>query len=67
MSLTAWMQLHRRSLLFLALMLTIGGMVSAFLMPVTLFPNVAFPRVQVTLDASDQPADQMASEVTTRE
>ena len=65
MSLTAWMQLHRRSLLFLALMLTIGGMVSAFLMPVALFPNVAFPRVQVTLDASDQPADQMAIEVTT--
>jgi CzcA family heavy metal efflux pump len=59
------MQLHRRSLLFLTLMLTIGGMVSAFLMPVALFPNVAFPRVQVTLDASDQPADQMAIEVTT--
>jgi multidrug efflux pump subunit AcrB len=30
-----------------------------------LFPNVAFPRVQVTLDAGDRPADQMAIEVTT--
>ncbi|MFC5527817.1 efflux RND transporter permease subunit [Rhodanobacter ginsengisoli] len=65
MSVTAWMQLHRRSLLFLALMLAIGGIASAFLMPVALFPNVAFPRVQVTLDAGDRPADQMAIEVTT--
>ena len=65
MSLTAWMQLHRRSLLFLALMLALGGIASAFLMPVALFPNVSFPRVQLTLDAGDRPADQMAIEVTT--
>jgi CzcA family heavy metal efflux pump len=64
-SVTAWMQLHRRSLLFLALMLALGGIASAFLMPVALFPNVAFPRVQLTLDAGDRPADQMAIEVTT--
>jgi CzcA family heavy metal efflux pump len=59
------MQRHRRSLLFLALMLAIGGIASALLMPVALFPNVAFPRVQVSLDAGDRPADQMAVEVTT--
>ena len=65
MSITAWMQRHRRSLLFLALMLTIGGIASALWMPVALFPNVAFPRVQLTVDAGDRPADQMAIEVTT--
>ncbi|HTH68898.1 MAG TPA: efflux RND transporter permease subunit [Rhodanobacter sp.] len=65
MSLTAWMQRHRRSLLFLALMLALGGIASAFLMPVALFPNVSFPRVQLTLDAGDRPADQMAIAVTT--
>lgn len=65
MNLSLWMQRHRRSLLFLALMLALGGIASAFLMPVALFPNVAFPRVQVTLDAGDRPADQMAIEVTT--
>jgi len=64
-SMSAWMQRHRRSLLFLALMLALGGVASAFLMPVALFPNVAFPRVQLTLDAGDRPADQMAIEVTT--
>lgn len=65
MSVAAWMQRHRRSLLFLVLMLAMGGMASAVLMPVALFPNVAFPRVQLTLDAGDRPADQMAIEVTT--
>jgi len=64
-SVTAWMQRHRRSLLFLALMLALGGLASALRMPVALFPNVAFPRVQVSLDAGDRPADQMAVEVTT--
>ncbi|MHB1273083.1 MAG: efflux RND transporter permease subunit [Rhodanobacter sp.] len=65
MSITVWMQRHRRSLLFLALMLALGGIASALMMPVALFPNVAFPRVKVTLDAGDRPADQMAIEVTT--
>ncbi|GLQ46175.1 multidrug ABC transporter [Dyella lipolytica] len=65
MSITAWMQRHRRSLLFLVLMLAIGGIASAVFMPVALFPNVAFPRVQLALDAGDRPADQMAIAVTT--
>ena len=37
----------------------------ALRMPVALFPNVAFPRVQVSIDAGDRAADQMAIEVTT--
>jgi CzcA family heavy metal efflux pump len=62
---SVWMQRHRRSLLFLAFMLAIGGIASALFMPVALFPNVAFPRIQMTIDAGDRPADQMAIEVTT--
>ncbi len=65
MNFSMWMQRHRRSLLFLAFMLTVGGIARAFFMPVALFPNVAFPRVQMDLDAGDRPADQMAIEVTT--
>ena len=65
MNITIWMQRHRRSLLFLAFMLAIGGVASAFFMPVALFPNVAFPRIQMDLEAGDRPADQMAIQVTT--
>ncbi|MEO9002035.1 MAG: efflux RND transporter permease subunit, partial [Rhodanobacter sp.] len=65
MNFSVWMQRHRRSLLFLAFMLAMGGIASALFMPVALFPNVAFPRIQVTIDAGDRPADQMAIQVTT--
>ena len=60
-----WMHAHRRSLLFLCLILALGGIAAAFGLPVSLFPDVAFPRVQVTLDAGDRPADQMVLQVTT--
>ncbi|TAM12974.1 MAG: efflux RND transporter permease subunit [Nevskiaceae bacterium] len=59
-----WLRAHRRSILFLCAVLTAGGLFSAFSMPVSLFPNVAFPRVQVFLDAGVRPADQMALQVT---
>ncbi|MFC3653527.1 efflux RND transporter permease subunit [Dyella humi] len=65
MNITAWMQRHWRALLFLVAMLTVGGLSSAIFMPVALFPNVAFPRIILSLDAGDRPADQMAIAVTT--
>ena len=61
---TLWMHAHRRSLLFLCLILALGGIVAAFNLPVSLFPDVAFPRVRVDLDAGDRPADQMVLQVT---
>ncbi|WHZ19923.1 MAG: RND efflux system, inner membrane transporter [Rhodanobacteraceae bacterium] len=64
MSAAQWFQAHRRSLLFLFLILALGGLASVFRLPVALFPDVAFPRVRVTLDAGDRPASQMAVVVT---
>ena len=59
-----WMQMHRRSLLFVIALLAIAGALSAFRLPISLFPNVAFPRAVVSLDAGDRPAEQMATLVT---
>ncbi|MGH8744699.1 MAG: hypothetical protein ACREUY_10525, partial [Burkholderiales bacterium] len=59
MNFTQWVQAHRRSILFFLLMLALAGAVAAFKMPVTLFPTVDFPRVLVSLDAGDRPADLM--------
>ena len=64
MNLTRWIQQHRRSILFLLAMLAGGGLFAAFSLPVSLFPNVDFPRVEVTLDAGDRPAEQMTLQVT---
>jgi CzcA family heavy metal efflux pump len=60
-----WIAHHRRSLLLLLLLPAMAGLAAAVSLPVTLFPNVAFPRVRLTLDAGDRPAEQMALQVTT--
>ena len=64
MNATGWIQSHRRSILFLIAVLALGGIASSLKLPVALFPHVNFPRVVVTLDAGDRPAEQMAIQVT---
>jgi CzcA family heavy metal efflux pump len=65
MSFTAWAHSHARSILFLLGALALAGAVASFSLPVSLFPQVSFPRVRITLDAGDRPAEQMTVEVTT--
>src|SRR5947207_2879153 len=65
MSFTAWAHSHARSILFLLGTLALAGAVASFSLPVGLFPQVSFPRVRITLDAGDRPAEQMTVEVTT--
>ncbi len=65
MSFTAWAHSHARSILFLLSALALAGAVASVSLPVALFPQVSFPRVRITLDAGDRPAEQMTVEVTT--
>jgi CzcA family heavy metal efflux pump len=55
---------RRRSLLTLMSLLVVGGLAAGLLMPVSLFPNVHFPRIAVTVDAGDRPADQTEAVIT---
>ena len=64
MSVADWMAAHRRSVLFLLGVLALGGVASLTVLPVSLFPRTSFPRVVVSVDAGDQPADRMVIEVT---
>jgi CzcA family heavy metal efflux pump len=60
----SWFHAHRRSVLFLLAVITLAGALAAFQLPVSLFPAVQFPRVQLSLDAGDRPASQMELQVT---
>jgi CzcA family heavy metal efflux pump len=60
----AWIQAHRRSVLFLLALLVLGGLASTWTLPVALFPQVEFPRVVISIDAGDRPAERMTTEVT---
>jgi CzcA family heavy metal efflux pump len=64
MDIAHWAAAHRRSILFLMVILALGGIVAALKLPVALFPHVDFPRVVVSLDAGDRSADQMVIVVT---
>ncbi|MDB4909664.1 MAG: cusA [Gemmatimonadetes bacterium] len=59
-----WVQSHRRSILFLIALAAASGILAAMNLPVSLFPTVSFPRVVVSLDAGDRPAQQMEMQVT---
>jgi len=45
-------------------LLILGGLVATWSLPVALFPHVDFPRIVISLDAGDRPAERMTAEVT---
>ncbi|MGI8956054.1 MAG: efflux RND transporter permease subunit [Chthoniobacterales bacterium] len=64
MNITGWLHSHARSLIFLLAVLILAGVFGGLSLPVALFPEVSFPRVRVSVDAGDRPAERMAAEVT---
>jgi CzcA family heavy metal efflux pump len=65
MSFSEWAHKHTRSILFLIGVLALAGAAASLSLPVALFPQVSFPRVRITIDAGDRPAERMTVEVTT--
>ena len=55
---------HRKAVFFLVAVLSIGGIVALFQMPISLFPNIDFPRIVMIADNGEEPADRMMIEVT---
>ncbi|MGH6993901.1 MAG: efflux RND transporter permease subunit, partial [Caulobacteraceae bacterium] len=64
MTLTDSLARHRRFLVALIVMLIAGGIVAGLALPVALFPNIAFPRIAVTIEAGDRPIAQMEATIT---
>ncbi|MDT8397436.1 MAG: efflux RND transporter permease subunit [Pseudomonadales bacterium] len=55
---------HAHSIWLAVLILTLGGAVAIYRMPVSLFPYISYPRVVVAVEAGDRDAAQMAAEIT---
>ena len=64
MNVTGVIEAQWRAILLIAFALAAAGLAMAASLPVGLFPQVAFPRVVVDLDAGSRPADQTALLVT---
>ncbi|MGH7226775.1 MAG: efflux RND transporter permease subunit, partial [Gemmataceae bacterium] len=59
-----WVEKHRRSLIFVAVALTLAGIYAGITLPIGLFPVVSFPRIRVEIDSGSMPSRQMLIEVT---
>lgn len=55
---------HARAIWLAVILLTIGGIAAATVLPVSLFPQINYPRVMVAIDAGDREPAQMAAEIT---
>ncbi len=64
MKIARWADHHARSIIFLLIVLVIGGVVGVRALPVSLLPRVNFPRIRVNLEAGERPAEQMMVQIT---
>ena len=55
---------HARAILFSVAVLFISGVAAIYNLPVSLFPDVTFPRIVVLADNGEEPAERMMIEVT---
>ena len=64
MNIFAFIHRHARALLFTILVFTVAGVALMMNMPVSLFPDVTFPRIVILADNGEEPAERMMVEVT---
>ena len=55
---------HAKAILFTIAMLAASGLALLFRLPVSLFPDVTFPRIVILADNGEEPAERMMIEVT---
>jgi multidrug efflux pump subunit AcrB len=64
MTLVEHIRRHAKAFLFAIVMLVLSGLVLLDVMPVSLFPDITFPRIVILADNGEQPAERMMIEVT---
>jgi len=55
---------HRKGILFITLVLCLGGVYAAYRMPSSVFPQTDFPRVVILVDSGVMPSDEMMATIT---
>ncbi len=55
---------HRKSILFITLVMCLAGAYAAYRMPSSVFPQTDFPRVVILVDSGVMPADEMMATIT---
>ena len=64
MRLFEYVRRHTKAILFAIVILCGSGVALMLHMPVSLFPDITFPRIVILADSGEQPAERMMVEVT---
>ncbi|MCX6143844.1 MAG: efflux RND transporter permease subunit [Ignavibacteriales bacterium] len=64
MSLFMYVRRHAKAIIFTIVIFALSGAALTWVMPVSLFPDVTFPRIVVLADNGEQPVERMMIEVT---
>jgi CzcA family heavy metal efflux pump len=57
-------QRHTKAIIFVISVLVLAGLVAAFNLPVSIFPDINFPRIVILADNGDEPADRVMATLT---
>lgn len=64
MKLFEYVRRHSRAVLFSILIFVVSGIAMMLKMPISLFPDITFPRIVILADNGEEPAERMMVEVT---
>jgi CzcA family heavy metal efflux pump len=64
MNVFTYVRRHAKAFLFVVVVLTLSGIAATLNLPLSLFPDITFPRIVVLADNGEQPAERMMIEVT---
>lgn len=64
MNLFDWVRRHSKAFLFTISILVISGVALTLNLPISLFPDITFPRIVILADNGEQPVERMMAEVT---
>lgn len=64
MNVPAFAERHPKAIIFTIAVLGIAGIVAAIHLPISIFPDITFPRIVILGDLGDEPADRVMIELT---
>ncbi|HLX13569.1 MAG TPA: efflux RND transporter permease subunit, partial [Bacteroidota bacterium] len=59
MNITAFAERHRKAVIFSVAVLALAGLAAALNLPISIFPDITFPRISVIAENGEDPADRV--------
>ncbi len=64
MNIFSFIQKHTKAIIFVVIILVLAGIFTVLNLPVSIFPDITFPRIVVLADNGEEPADKIMVQIT---